>query len=168
MSSQPAPLAFEARLTPTGPGFMPMSVLIVPEEIVEALGGKQTKRVLCTLNGRPLRRALQYMRTGERFLLVSKTLRRELRLGAEDLVQVTLAPDPAPEQVDLPEELVEGLAAWPEAEAAFNRLTPGRQRNLVHYIDTAKRSETRAERVVKLLHQLADGTIQQRTTAGAQ
>ncbi|OON67715.1 YdeI/OmpD-associated family protein [Hymenobacter sp. CRA2] len=151
------PSTFRAALTPTGSGFMPMVMLIVPEDVVEALGGKAVKRVVGTLNGHPIRRGLQYLRTGERFLLISKALRKQLRLDLSTEVLVTLAPDPNPDAVDMPEELEEGLAEWPEAAAAFHRLTPGRQRNLVHYIEQAKRAETRAQRVVNLLHQLATG-----------
>ncbi|GAB3830487.1 YdeI/OmpD-associated family protein [Hymenobacter jeollabukensis] len=152
-----ADFTFQGQLLPNGLGFMPMAIIIVPEDVVEALGGKSVKRVVGTLNGHPIRRGLLPMSTGERFLLVSKALRRELRLSADAPVTVTLAADPNPDQVDMPEELTEGLAEWPEAAAAFARLTPGRQRNLVHYIDAAKRAETRAQRVVKLLHQLASG-----------
>ncbi|GAB2963885.1 hypothetical protein GCM10027048_36360 [Hymenobacter coalescens] len=152
-----APLTFRAHLTPNGVGFMPMLMLIVPEQVVEALGGKGVKRVVGTLNGYPIRRGLLPLRTGERFLMISKALRKELQLTLSDEVTVTLAPDPNPDQVDLPEELLEGLAEWPEAAAAFHRLTPGRQRNLVHHIDSAKRAETRAQRVITLLHQLATG-----------
>jgi hypothetical protein len=148
---------FSARLDPNGLGFMPMLILIVPEEIVEALGGKAVKRVVGTLNGQPIRRGLLPMRTGERYLLVSKALRKQLGLELNTEVQVSLASDPNPDQVDLPEELAEGLNEWPEAAEAFNRLTPGRQRNLVHYIEQAKRPDTRAQRVVNMLHQLATG-----------
>ncbi|MCC3156745.1 YdeI/OmpD-associated family protein [Hymenobacter sp. 15J16-1T3B] len=157
--SAAASFTFEGQLQPNGLGFMPMAIIIVPEDVVEALGGNSVKRVVGTLNGHPIRRGLLPMSTGQRFLLVSKALRRELRLSADTPVTVTLAPDPNPNQVDLPEELADGLEEWPEAAAAFVRLTPGRQRNLVHYIDAAKRPETRAQRVVKLLHQLANGAV---------
>jgi antitoxin component of MazEF toxin-antitoxin module len=159
----PQAYSFRARLEQTGADFMPMMMVIVPEEVVEALGGKAVKRVVCTLNGHQLRRGLLPMRTGERYLMVSKALRKELNLQPGTEVSVTVAADPNPDQVDLPEELVEGLAEWPEAEAAFQRLTPGRQRNLVHYIEQAKRPETRAQRVVNLLHQLATGANPFRT-----
>jgi hypothetical protein len=149
--------SFRARLTPNDVGFMPMLMLIVPEEVVEALGGKKVKRVMGTLNGHPIRRGLQHLRTGERYLQISKALRKQLGLAASSEVAVTLAADPDPNFVDMPEELTEGLAEWPEADEAFRRLTPGRQRNLVHYIEQAKRPETRAQRVVNLLHQLATG-----------
>lgn len=150
-------LTFQAHLQPNGLGFMPMAIIFVPEEVVEALGGKSVKRVLCTLNGHTLRRGLLPLSTGERYLQVSKGLRKELGLSLGTEVTVTLAPDPDPDSVDMPEELTKGLAEWPEARAAWQRLTPGRQRNLVHYISAAKRAETRAQRVVALLHQLASG-----------
>lgn len=155
----PDALSFQGQLTPNGLGFMPMAIIIVPETVVEALGGKAVKRVIGTLNGHPIRRGLLPLNTGERYLLISKALRRELRLEPGVPVAVTLTADPDPNHVDVPEELTEGLAEWPEAAAAFARLTPGRQRNLVHYISAAKRPETCARRVVTLLHQLATGSL---------
>jgi Bacteriocin-protection, YdeI or OmpD-Associated/Domain of unknown function (DUF1905) len=151
------PLSFRARLQPVGQGFMPMAMIIVPEAVVEALGGKVVKRVVATLNGHTIRRGLMPMRTGERFIMVSKALRKELNLGPETEMHVTLTPDPDPDFVDMPDELTEGLAEWPEAEAAWQRLTPGRQRNLVFHINAGKQAETRARRVVQILHQLASG-----------
>ncbi|KUG08160.1 YdeI/OmpD-associated family protein [Solirubrum puertoriconensis] len=149
--------SFRARLQPNGLGFMPMLILIVPEEVVEGLGGKSVKRIVGTLNGFAIRRGLLPMRTGERYLMVSKALLKQanLQVGAE--VDITLTADPNPDHVDLPEEFAEGLAEWPEAEQAFARLTPGQQRNLAHYIGTAKRTETRVQRVLGVLHQLATG-----------
>ncbi|WP_400193290.1 YdeI/OmpD-associated family protein [Hymenobacter sp. B81] len=148
---------FRARLEPHGPAFMPMPILIVPEDVVEALGGKGVKRVLGTLNGHYVRRGLLPLRTGERYLMVSKALRQQAGLQLGEEVTVVLRADPDPNHVDLPDELAEGLAEWPEAAEAFARLTPGRQRNLAHYIDSAKRPDTRAQRVVGMLHQLATG-----------
>ncbi|RTQ49639.1 DUF1905 domain-containing protein [Hymenobacter gummosus] len=151
------PLAFQARLLPNGLGFMPMAMIVVPDYVVEALGGKAVKRVIATLNGHTLRRGLMPMNTGERYIMVSKALRRELNLRDDGEVLVTLRPDPEPDLVDMPEELIEGLAEWPEAAASWQRLTPGRQRNLAFHINAGKQAETRARRVVQILHQLASG-----------
>ena len=51
---------------------MPMTVLVVPLEALESLGGKTVKRVVCTLNGHTFRLGLHPMKTGERYLMISK------------------------------------------------------------------------------------------------
>lgn len=146
---------FQALLEPGGPSFMPMTVLIVPVEALETLGGKALKRVICTLNGHTFRLGLHPMKTGERYLMISKEVRHKAGLALGQHVTLTLSPDPDPDAVDLPAELADGLADWPEAAAGFQRLNPSMKRALVNHISSAVRPETRAERVVRALHRLA-------------
>lgn len=153
----PDSVTFRALLEAGGPSFMPTQIVVVPLVALEALGGKTTRRVVGTLNGYPVRLGLQPMRTGERYLMVNKDLCRAAGVAAGQEVTLTLAPDPDPDHVDLPAELAEGLAAWPEAQAAFDRLSGSHRRALVYHITSAKRPETRAQRIVSVVHQLATG-----------
>lgn len=148
---------FQALLEPGGPSFMPMSILIVPLDVVERLGGKSVRRVVGTLNGHAIRLGLQPMKSGERYLMISKELRNTTGIQLGQHVTLTLAPDPEPDAVDLPAELAQGLAEWPEAETGFQKLTPSMKRALAQHIRTAVRPETRAERIVQALHRLAAG-----------
>lgn len=156
MSAAPS-LTFTALLEPGGPSFMPTQVVIVPLEVVEALGGKATRRVVGTLNNYPIRLGLLPLNTGERYLMVNKDTCKAagIRLGQQ--LTVTLTPDPTPDTVDLPAELAEGLAEWPEAAAGFERLTGGMKRAIAYYVNTAKRPETRLNRTMQILKQLATG-----------
>ncbi|QDA60572.1 YdeI/OmpD-associated family protein [Hymenobacter jejuensis] len=150
-------LTFRARLEPGGPSFMPMTIAIVPLEIVEALGGKSVRRVMGTLNGHPFRLGLQPMRTGERYLMISKELRQASGVEMGQEITLTLAPDPDPDHIELPEELAEGLDAWPEADAGFQKLRPSMKRAIAQHVGGAKRTETRLERSMQILKQLATG-----------
>ena len=60
---------FRAVLEAGGPSFMPTQILVVPEAAWQAVGGKATKRVLATLNGRPERLGLLPLEGGGRYLL---------------------------------------------------------------------------------------------------
>ncbi|OUJ75744.1 YdeI/OmpD-associated family protein [Hymenobacter crusticola] len=151
------PLSFQALLEPGGPSFMPMTILLVPLAVVEDLGGKAVRRVVSTLNGHTFRLGLHPLKTGERYLMISKEVRKQVGIRLGDQVAVTLTPDPEPDAVDLPAEFAQALAEWPEAEAGFLRLTPSMKRALVQHIRSAVRAETRAERIVKALHLLAAG-----------
>ena len=53
--------------------------------------------------------------------MLSKELCQRLQLAIGQEVEVSLAPDPTPDHVNLPPELAKALAAWPEAEAAFQK-----------------------------------------------
>ena len=68
-----------------------------------------------------------------------------------------LAPDPNPDHVDLPDELAESLAAWPEAEANFLAQSGAMRRAIARKVADAKRPDTRARYAVELAERLARG-----------
>ncbi|MXY50834.1 MAG: hypothetical protein F4Y38_16260 [Gemmatimonadetes bacterium] len=53
--------------------------------------------------------------------------------------------------VEIPDELAGALAVDRDAGERFNALTPGKQREYTEYISQAKRAETRARRLEKIL-----------------
>ena len=59
--------------------------------------------------------------------------------------------------VEVPPELHVALRANKKAAAAFNSLTPGRQRDYAKYIATAKRPETKLKRLEKILPMITNG-----------
>ncbi|WP_310391445.1 YdeI/OmpD-associated family protein [Hymenobacter sp.] len=148
---------FRAELLTSGVGDMQIQLVPVPPQVVEGLGAKPNLRVLATINGHALRRGLLPKADGSRYLLLGKLICRRHGFRVGDELAITLTADPNPDQVDLPDELAEGLEAWPEAQAGFARLTPGRQRGIAYRIDSAKRPETRLQRALQELEQLARG-----------
>jgi uncharacterized protein YdeI (YjbR/CyaY-like superfamily) len=57
----------------------------------------------------------------------------------------------------VPEEFQNKLDKAPGLKAAFERLTPGRQRAYILYFSAPKQSKTRASRVEKYTHQILSG-----------
>lgn len=57
----------------------------------------------------------------------------------------------------IPEELQHKLDVIPGLKAAFNALTPGRQRAYIFYFSSAKQSKTRQSRIEKYIPQILDG-----------
>lgn len=68
-------------------------------------------------------------------------------------VKATAKKKPEP----IPEELQRKLDELPDLKAAFEALTPGRQRGYVLYFSGAKQSETRTARVEKCMRQILAG-----------
>ncbi|RYY19004.1 MAG: DUF1905 domain-containing protein [Cytophagaceae bacterium] len=143
-SAPTASFSFCAVLAAGGPSFMPTQVVLVPEAAWLAVGGKATKRVVATLNGYPVRLGLLPLPGGGRYLMLSKSLCQQLRLATGQELAVSLTPDPNPDYVDLPAELAEALAAWPEAEIAFLDHSGAMRRAMARKVADAKRPETRA------------------------
>jgi hypothetical protein len=150
-------ITFRAVLEAGGPSFMPTQLVAVPHEAWQALGGKATKRVLATLNGHAERLGLLPQEGGGRYLLLRKELCQRLGVVVGQEIEVTLAPDPNPAYVDLPDELAEALAAWPEAEAVFLTQSGAMRRAIARKVADAKRPDTRARYAVELAERLAQG-----------
>ncbi|UOQ65897.1 YdeI/OmpD-associated family protein [Hymenobacter volaticus] len=148
---------FQAMLEPGGPSFMPMQIVVVPPLVVEALGGKTLKRVIGTINNYPVRRGLLPLPGGGRYLMINKDMCQAAGVQLGQQVTLSLAPDLNSDAVDLPEELTEALAAWPEAETGFNKYSASHRRAMAQHIATAKQAETRARRAVELAERLANG-----------
>lgn len=63
----------------------------------------------------------------------------------------------AKKELTLPAELLEKFDELPPLKAAFESLTPGRQRAYVLHFSTAKQSSTRASRVERCVQRILDG-----------
>ena len=153
----PAPISFRATLEPGGPSFMPTQTIVVPAGVLEALGGKATKRVIVSIRGQALRLGLLPLEGGGRYLMLNKDVCRTVGIELGQELEISIEPDPAPDHVDLPDELAEALAAWPEAEAAFNSYKPAHRRAMAWRVAEARQPETRIRRAVTLAERLARG-----------
>lgn len=123
--------------------------LPVPPDVDAALRAAGTRRVVATLNGHPVRRAVQTRTAAGPHLALSRDLMRTLGVAHGDVVEVDLVVDPDPDHVELG-ELAAALDADPEARTRFETFTPGKRRSLAHYVTSAKRPETREARAEEL------------------
>ncbi len=64
---------------------------------------------------------------------------------------------PAVKQVKIPQELKTAFDENPELESAFNNLTPGRQKDYVEHIETAKQEQTKQRRLEKIIPMILSG-----------
>lgn len=131
----------------------------LPAEIADELWDAGVRRVECTMNGREYRRAIKGRKDGERHLLVSKAMMKEMNVSFGDTVLIELWPDPDPDRVELCEELIEVLKQDQEASERFFGLTPGQQRGLNLHISSSKRSETRIKRALDIAYKLRTHTL---------
>ncbi|UOQ72720.1 YdeI/OmpD-associated family protein [Hymenobacter cellulosilyticus] len=119
--------------------------------------GPKAKRLTGTINGHPIRLGLLALGQGEKGIMVNKDICKAAGLRLGQVVAVRLAPDPTPDAVDLPAELAEGLAEWPEAQAGYEQLKTAMKRAVAYHVSSAKQSETRLKRTVQMLQRLAVG-----------
>ncbi|MFC6221776.1 YdeI/OmpD-associated family protein [Hymenobacter artigasi] len=153
----PIPLTFRAVLEPGGPSFMPTQTIVVPAEVLAALGGKAAKRVIVIIRGQALRLGLLPLEGGGRYLMLNKDVCAAVGIRLGDELEISIEPDPNPDHVDLPDELAEALAAWPEAETAFSKYSGAHRRAMARLVAEAKQPETRIRRALKLTENLGRG-----------
>lgn len=68
--------------------------------------------------------------------------------------RATVELDDQPRTVELPADLAAALAAEPEAQRAFEALAPSRKKEHLRGIEEAKKPETRARRLEKVMSML--------------
>ncbi len=126
----------------------------VPDEVIEALAAGSRAPVTITINGFAYRTTA--VRMGGRFLVpLSAGNRAGAGVAAGDEVDVEIAADTAPREVDLPADLAAALDA--EARAAYEALSFTHRKEWVRWIEEAKKPETRASRVIKTVEGLRAG-----------
>ncbi len=153
MTSGPLPQTFTARLTgeATGP-----TGIVVPPEVMAALGPKKTPAVWVSCSGHQYRSTVA-VRGGRFMIPVSAAERTAAGVKAGDTLEVTLTLDLEPRTVAPPADLEAALAARPEARTAFMLLAPSKQKELVRQLEEAKTPDTRARRLQKWLTALGAG-----------
>jgi uncharacterized protein YdeI (YjbR/CyaY-like superfamily) len=89
----------------------------------------------------------------------------EMKTFLKDYIQAAIELEKAGLKVDfkkssefiIPEEFQNKLDAMPALKAAFDALTPGRQRAYILHFSAAKQSKTRVSRIEKWMPQILDG-----------
>jgi hypothetical protein len=131
----------------------PMRGLEVPADVVEALGDGKRPRVTVTLNGHSWSTRIAIMR-GRHLVGLSNAHRAATGVVVGEHVDVEVELDTEPVTVEEPADLASALATDRLARAAYDRLTSNRRKQHVRMIEDAKRPETRARRINKLMDQL--------------
>jgi len=128
--------------------------VLLPEDVLAALGGGKRFRVTGTLNGVDFASSTMSLGDGRVCLGVHKATRQAAAVDIGDEVELELAFDERPREVSVPDELAAALAAGPVAAAAFEAMSFTRRREHAESIAGAKRAETRARRLAATLEQL--------------
>jgi hypothetical protein len=108
------------------------------------------------IEGLPLRSTLVPRGGGSYRLHVHSRIWRKLRIDAGAIVEVTLLLDAEPREVRLPQDLAAGLADEPRALATFSTLTVALRRQIIQYVDLAKRVSTREKRIQLVIRRMLE------------
>ena len=130
--------------------------LRVPAEVVAELGAGKRPPVRVTIGGHTYRSTVAAY--GDVFMLpLSAENRAAAGVAAGDEVDVDVALDAAPREVEVPPDFAEALAAAPDAHRFFDGLSYSQRRWFVLGIEGAKTDETRRRRIEKAVARLGEG-----------
>jgi hypothetical protein len=126
---------------------------MVPDDLVERLGGRRQMRVVGKLNGVPYGSSTMPGPWGL-FLGVHKATQKAAGVAVGDIVEVEVAMDGRPRVVVLPPELDRALANDPSLRARFEALAFTHRTEMAVSITEAKRPGTRERRLAAIVARL--------------
>ncbi|TWD79156.1 uncharacterized protein DUF1905 [Kribbella amoyensis] len=130
--------------------------IVVPPEVIEALGQGKKPPVVVTVGGHTYRSTVAVM--GGRFMIsLSAKNRAAAGVAAGDEVDVEVELDTEPRVLEVPADFATALDARPEARAFFDGLSYSQRSWFVLGIEDAKKPETRRNRIEKAVERLASG-----------
>lgn len=126
-----------------------------PFDVEEVFGAKRVK-VLATFDEEPYRGSI--VRMGGCYMLgMTQDLRKKIGKDFGDTVRVTVEKDEEERTIDLPEDFMEALHHNPVAAATYEKLSYTGKRDYYLWITSAKKEETRRERITKSIEKLSEG-----------
>lgn len=156
MPGQKNNFRFQAILSDMDGPFIKTAILL-PESVVKRLP-KGRVRVKGFCNDAPFALAVQHRKDGSRYFSVSASLRKAagIRVGDVAVLRFQIVD---PDKLDVPEELEAVLSEDDEAKSAWDKLTTGYQRGLIHYITSVKNVDSRIKRAMALLDRAKMGKL---------
>lgn len=148
------PLKFKGELIERGPGGA-WTCVQIPFDVAEVFGRKGQVPVRATINGFTFRNSLM-LRKGVHILGVGKDILAGARATTGDTVQVELEYDDAPRIAAIPADLEAALAEAPALAQAFAAFSYSHKKEFVDWIESAKKPETRSNRIAKALAMIAE------------
>ena len=130
--------------------------VLVPSEVVEALGGGKRPKVVATIGDFSWRNSVAPM-NGCYMLGINADVRAATGVAADDVVEIDLALDTAPREVVVPADFAAALAQDPVAEQFYNGLSYTLRKLHVTSVEGAKSEATRQRRIEKSVALLAAG-----------
>jgi hypothetical protein len=158
MNDTTSKIRFKARLLrPATAKGASWTFLILPKNASAQLRTRSMTTVEGTINNHPFRATLAPDGQRSHWLKLNKKMREGAGADVGDVVTLeimSVGKEPAPR---VPADLRKALAAAPKARALWSDITPVARRDWIHWITSAKRSETRARRIDNACEMLAAG-----------
>lgn len=158
MTKAASTIRFQTRLLrPATPKGASWTFLVLPKNASARLPTRNMTTVEGTINDHPFRATLAPDGQRGHWLKLTRKLREATGAAVGDTVRLQIAPVAVEPEPGIPMDLRKALAVAPKAKALWSQITPIARRDWIHWITSAKQSETRARRVANACDMLAGG-----------
>lgn len=140
--------------------FQDAAYIEFPYNVEEEFGVKGQVKVKATFDGYEYRGSLAKMGHYCHMIGITKKIREEINKQPGDMVQVVIIKDEAPRIVEIPEYFQAKLMENPEAKKFFEGLSYSNQKKYTDWLTSAKKAETRENRVNNSMVMLLEGKKQ--------
>jgi len=139
-------------------GGMNAGYVVFPYDVQELFGVKGQVKVKALIDGKvTYRGSLTKMNMPEHWLGITQVIRKQLGKELGDTIHVELEQDLEVREVALTDEVVALFAKHPKAEAFYNTLSYTDRKEYMVWITSAKREETKQNRLTLMIEKLKAG-----------
>lgn len=129
--------------------------ILIPNDIAEKFINGGDKRVIAEVGSlKPFHCALMSTGDGHWFILLNKERRKELGVAEGERISLSLKKDKSKYGMEMPRELEEVLVQDEWGDRLFHELTPGKMRNIIHYVSQVRSSDIRIRRALVIIEHL--------------
>ena len=128
----------------------------VPENVSRCLKKTGYVQVTGTLNGLPIQATLVPVGKGRHRLNVNAEMRKKANVTVGGLIHLALALDTKPREVPMPTAFAAALEGNEKAKAAFEKLPPSHQKEILSYLNFLKKPETLQRNIKKVIESLLE------------
>jgi len=134
---------------------------LVPDDIAKTYVNGKDRRVICTINDQLTIHCALMPSKDAWFVTMNQTNVKKLKLGPNSEINVLISKDTSEYGMPIADEFREVLDQEPLADKYFHALTPGKQRTLLHIINTVKNTESRIKKSLAIADHIVTnkGTI---------
>jgi hypothetical protein len=128
--------------------------LMLPFDVEKAFGSRGRVSVKGTINGFAFCTSIFSNGDGTHHIMVNKSMQQGGKARPGETVKMTLERDNTVKTVEVPPDVKRALAKNKRALAVFDKLVPSHRREHIRAIEEAKKPETRARRIERMIAML--------------
>jgi hypothetical protein len=146
---------FDAKLHK--PPDVQVAYILAPFNVQAVFGTKGQVKVKGTINGEPYRSSLQPMGDGTHSMIVTKAILNAIGKAPDDMVKVVMELDTEDRTIAVPDDFRAALDHNADAKTVFDEFSYSQHKLYVDWIESARKPETRQNRIQKAIEKLARG-----------